>query len=353
MEQSESIKNLIQKGELDRIQLLLQSGLNPNQSVSCYDSFLECAFDYEQIEIAKLFIENGAILPQDVMVDASRCADRNLFEYLLSKGADINAINRVGYSAFSRALASNNEIGAYALIDLGIDISITGESTLIECAYDGRNHFVELLLNKGVDINYFIPSSNVFSHGITPLIAAVKGNQLKTVIYLIQHGADTTITDQLGCRAYNYARFYKHFQIEKYLKSHDRTEFHDYRKRVEQLINDGLPMVVIKELGVNEKRIDYESNNYSSYLVLGTVFDVVYFEFHQFKLYNLLLELDNFEGFGFISWCPSLNKFVSVDIEHELFYILHDMSWKSFLSNPGIYVDRIIDFEYDSEIETQ
>lgn len=352
MDQSELIGKLIIEGEIDNIQFLLQTGVNPNQSVSCYDSFLECAFDYEQIEIAKLLIEFGATLYSDVMVDASRCADRKLFEYLYSKGADINVINRVGHSALSRALAFNNEMGAHALIDLGIDLSITGERALIGCAYDGRNHILELLLSKGVDINCFIPTTNVFFYGITPLIAAVKGNQLETVKYLIQHGADSTKTDKLGCRAYNYARFYKHFEIEKYLKLHDPAEYYDFQKRAEQLINAGLPKKVVMDLGTKEKRVDFESNKYSNYLVLGSAFDIVFFEFHQYKLYNLLLELEGFEGFGFINWCPSMNKFVSVDIEHEEIYILDDMTWEGFLSNPGLYVDRIIDSEYDYEIDT-
>lgn len=352
MEQTELVWKLIKEGDVERIRLLLQDGLNPNQSVSCYDSYLECAFDYEQVEIARLFIDFGTILSTDVMVNAARCADRSLFEYLLSKGADINAINHVGHSALSRALAFNNETGAYALIDLGIDLRITGENTLIDCAYDGRNHFIELLVSKGVDINCYITDSHSYCYGVTPLIAAVKGEQLETVTYFIQNGADTTMTDQLGCRAYNYSRIYKYAELVQYLKSHEPSEYHEYQKRTEQLVNSGLPKEVIKELGTVEKRIDFESDNYSEYLILGTIYDVVRFVYYDYELYNLVLEVDNYDGFGFFTWCPSLNKFVSVDIEHEWVYILHDMTWESFLRNPGIYIDRIINFEYDSEIET-
>lgn len=57
MEQTEQVYKLIQEGDLHAIHLLLQNGFNPNQSVSCYDSFLECSLDKLKFDIAKLLIE--------------------------------------------------------------------------------------------------------------------------------------------------------------------------------------------------------------------------------------------------------------------------------------------------------
>ncbi|MFF2089492.1 ankyrin repeat domain-containing protein [Paenibacillus sp. NPDC058174] len=347
MVQIEQVYKMIKDGDMESLRLLLINKFNPNQPVSSYESLLECSLDYEQYDIAKLLIEFGAALPTDVMVDAAR-GDRNMFEYLLSKGADLNAINHVGHSALSRALAFENMQGAYTLIDLGIDLSAIGGGALIHCAYEGKIEFLKNLINLGVDINFY-SEDNIFTSGATPLIAAVIGKQFETVKYLINKGADTSLVCREGCRAYNYARIQDTSEIASYIKLFEPHEYHDINKRTEELIDGGVPLEVIEVLKINNKRLEYESENYSNYLVLGDLSDVVYFEYHDFKLYNLLLEVDNFEAFGMITWCPHINLFVSVDIEHEWIYLLHDMTWESFLNNPGLYIDRIIDGYYDCE----
>lgn len=176
---------------------------------------------------------------------------------------------------------------------------------------------------------------------------------MEAVKCLINKGADTTIVDQTGCRAYNYARISGNSELVNSIQLHEPHEYHDYSKRAEELVHGGLPSKVIEVLGISEKRLEYQSENDSSYLVFGTVFDVVYFEYHGFKLFNLLLELDNFEAFGMVTWCPSRQSFVSVDIEHESIYLLHDMTWESFLEDPGTYIDQIIDGNYDDENENK
>ena len=266
-----------------------------------------------------------------------------------ARPAGLNAINDVGHSALSSALALKNESGAQALIDLGIDLSIVGESALVDCSYHGNLKFIKMFIERGVDINAF-NVDQVFSQGATPLIAAASGNQLESVQYLILKGADPALTDRTGFRAYNYARLRQNEELVDFIKSHEPQAFHDYDKQFQKLVEGGVPPQIIDVLGTSETRIDFETEDENAnYLVLCTVFDVVYFEYRGYKLYNLLLDLDNYEAFGMITWCTNRQMFVSVDIEHEWIYHLEDMTWENFLKEPGLYIDGIINMDYENE----
>lgn len=199
-----NITQFITDGNYDAVRTELVNGYDPNQKIGVYESALECALDYEQFEIAKLLIDFGAILVGYVIVDAARGGDKAFFELLISKGADINAINHVGSSALSRAVGFKNFQGAYALIELGIDLNLVGGQTLVYCAWEGYMDFVTLLLERGIDVNYY-GEDQVFSSGVTPLLAAVSGNHIDIAKYLLEHGADITFKDKLGSRAYSIA----------------------------------------------------------------------------------------------------------------------------------------------------
>jgi uncharacterized protein len=342
----EHVSTMIKEGNIEGMRELLESGFDPNQPISVYDSPLDQALDYRQFDIAQLLIEKGTRLPDDIFVSAAK-GDRAFFEYLLSVGANVNAINDFNHSALSRALAFDNMDGAYSLIEMGIDWALTGGHALIESAYKGHNGMVALLVERGVDANFYI-KDQVFNSGATPILAAVMGSHLEIVKYLLSKGADLSFTDQTGIRAYNYARLYGSSELAAFIKLHEPPEYHDYSQQTDKLISGGLPVEVIESLGTTSKRIEFDGKN-CDWLILGTIYDVVRFEYYGLDVYNLLLDLDGFDAFGVITWCPSRNMFISIDMEHDAVMLLHDMTWDAFLANPGDFLYRILEGFYDEE----
>lgn len=70
---------------------------------------------------------------------------------------------------------------------------------IFEAIAQGDLEKVKAYLSQGVDINY------KGQGGVTPLIAAVKGNKYNLIDYLIQEGADPNIKDDQQKSAIDYA----------------------------------------------------------------------------------------------------------------------------------------------------
>ncbi|WP_373233280.1 ankyrin repeat domain-containing protein [Cohnella sp.] len=345
----EQLEQLIEEGNLNAIRSLLTDGLDPNAKVGIYNSTLECAFDCRQYEVAKLFIEHGAEINDrnnPAIVDAAH-GDRALFEYLIQKGSDINAVNRVGHSALSRALAFDNDSGAIALVELGIDIQRLGGKALRDAAWNGNERMVQYLIERGADIHYCEPDQ-VFVAGDTSLLAATSGNHLKIVEYLLEHGADISYCNKLGDRAYHIAKSNQFTQLADLLKSREPAEYHDYNRKMAELTAAGLPSPILDTLGKENRKLEFKGKN-CEYLIFRSLYDIKQFSFKDYEVYDLLLELDNYGADGVITWCPSKQLFISIDLEHDTVTLLNDLTWDAFVQDPGTFLDRILEGDYEPE----
>jgi hypothetical protein len=264
------------------------------------------------------------------------CRNVAMVEYLLSKGADINAIDSyhntpLEYAAerndseivryllsknahytetflgkmLCNACSQNNKsIVDFLLVELRHDFPVTVLNIGMNKAISlGRTSIVELLLDVGADAN----SKN---HWNTPgLIAAVKAARIAIVKLLLAKQANTEVTDSQGKNALFYAvsRYHwdkKHTQtyyaiIEALLASGAdstiyRTGQHDYvySKKAENsydmpdklyIIDDRLKQLFphcqesLNTVGINpvaeiDNNITHEPETYSNYGSAGTFF---------------------------------------------------------------------------------
>ena len=46
-------------------------------------------------------------------------------------------------------------------------------------------------------------------------------------------------------------------------------------------------------------------------------------------------------------WIPSKKALGSYDVEHQNLIILHDADWKKFNKSPSVFIDSILDGEYE------
>jgi uncharacterized protein len=152
---------------------------------------------------------------------AANAADVEMMRLLLKAGADPHVVTRTNSNALLAATALNRGIGEIIddearaleavkfLLDVGVDpkaVTTYNENALFGPAYRGWNKMIELLIEKGAEVNM------VNKAGVTPWLAASGfGDRLGGVLFnkagadiLLKHGADP----KLGrpCQAQNRCR---------------------------------------------------------------------------------------------------------------------------------------------------
>ena len=154
-------------------------------------------------------------------VVAANSADVEMMRILLAAGADPHLVTKTNSNALLAATGLNRGIGEIIdaedkaleavkfLLDLGVDPKIVttyNENALFGPGYRGWNRMLELLIEKGADVNV------VNKAGVTPYLAASGfGDRLGGVLYnkagaevLLKHGADPNLGHP--CQAQNRCR---------------------------------------------------------------------------------------------------------------------------------------------------
>jgi len=152
---------------------------------------------------------------------AANAADVEMMRLLLKAGADPHLVTKTNSNALLAATALNRGIGEIIddegraleavkfLLDLGVDpkaVTTYDENALFGPAYRGWNKIIELLIEKGVEVNM------VNKAGVTPYLAASGfGDRLGGVLFnkagadiLLKHGADPKLGHP--CQAQNRCR---------------------------------------------------------------------------------------------------------------------------------------------------
>jgi ankyrin repeat protein len=152
---------------------------------------------------------------------AANAADVEMMRILLAAGADPHLVTKTNSNALLAATGLNRGIGEIIddedralaavkfLLDAGVDpkaVTTYNENALFGPGYRGWNRMLELLVEKGADVNI------VNKAGVTPWLAASGfGDRLGGVLYnkagadiLLKHGADPKLGHP--CQAQNRCR---------------------------------------------------------------------------------------------------------------------------------------------------
>lgn len=116
-------------------------------------------------------------------------------ELLINRGADMNVINFSGITVLACAVSRNEVDLARLLIENGASLTSTIHSlSLIEVAcYNGSVKMLELLIEKGIDIN----AINNFNN--TPLKLSIYYRKVEVILFLIENNANVSGIDLNGC----------------------------------------------------------------------------------------------------------------------------------------------------------
>jgi ankyrin repeat protein len=119
---------------------------------------------------------------------AAYLGQKEITEYLILKGANVNAIakNASGFTALTGAIANNHSEISKILVKRGADVNHRyegGVSPLMEASLNGNIELVNFLLENGAD-----PSAKT-KDGKTPLSFAKEKNHAQVIAALKRHGA--------------------------------------------------------------------------------------------------------------------------------------------------------------------
>lgn len=116
---------------------------------------------------------------------AAQAGQKDIVEFLIAKGADVNAETIKGETPLQFAADNDHKEVVELLIEKGADVSLnrSGETPLHTAAANGHKEVAELLIAKGADVN----AKN--NDGQTPTDLAVTRNRKEIVELLLEKGA--------------------------------------------------------------------------------------------------------------------------------------------------------------------
>jgi ankyrin repeat protein len=213
---------------LELIQLFHEHGADLNEQMQFGETLLKKALDYKSLEVA---------------------------EYLIAKGADINA-DRISMNDYMRS----NEIATIDFL-LANNFDLNKQKTdmfsrkvplpLIYACGKGQVDYVEKIIVHGADVNL------ESAQGLTPLFSAIKSGNLEIIKILLDNGAEINYQKRDGFNAYVLARISGRKDIADYLKSKgaDTTDWMSYSSTLAtlkqaKLIPEGAE-------GVTRKQVEY------------------------------------------------------------------------------------------------
>ncbi|MBP1932043.1 ankyrin repeat domain-containing protein [Ammoniphilus resinae] len=309
---------------------------------------LDLAFGYRKLDWADYImdtyrIDNMNDEKDPIITSAAYCGNKQLFEKLITLGANINALNHVKNSAVGVALAFQNYSGIYDLLELGFQMkSYAGGQALRSAAWEGEFEFVRLFVEHGADVN-FNGADQVFPYCTTPVQMAASKNHDEIVKYLVDHGADVTIKDKYGNRAYLEAKRNKNKDLMDYLKRLEPPKWHEADKRMAELKKWGLPTEIMKWLGIENRKIELPDTCSSAFVEFETIFDLKRIEWQDRVFIDLVKEIEGYDSTGFLVWIKDQKCLGSLDVEHDNLFIFEGTKWNNFIKKLPIVVNHVLD----------
>lgn len=346
----ENVIKAIDEQDIDAVRSMIALGIDIHEKGNLHESYLMRAwFRCDDFEIIKLLIDNGAELNDPsypAIVGAAFRQSPEMIQYVLDRGADINAISGDKVSALWHAAYEGNIALAKHLLDVGIDVTQVGGDALSLAA--SRNHIsiVKLLIENNANINFQAFDSHP-DRTYSPLHMAAWYGHLECVRNLLENGADPSLKNHYGERPYHLAKEGKRREIMELIATYLPKSVQDLDQRRSELKKAGLPKQILDDLGDESVRIELQDCRYMDYFIYCSIMDVAVAKIDGQIMISLLFETDDYDAFGFLVWLPSRKVLASYDVEHQNLMILNDVSWKQFRKSPGVIIDRIVDGVYE------
>ena len=216
--------------------------------------------------------------------------------------------------AFQAALYGKRYENLQLIHDLGHTVQKYGGKAFRNAITDKNYEVLDFFINNGVDINYNKPDS-VYPFNPTPLCVAARYVDLQMCQYLVEHGADMTITEKDGMRPYSIAVEKGDMEMAEYFKKLEPAEYHDKQNKMDQLKPFKLPKALISFVEGDNLYFELPDSDFISIEFLPLL-DTVPFKWGRRKLLRLSKELGEYSDYQIV-WDPKSKKISCYDMEHQ------------------------------------
>lgn len=286
-------------------------------------------------------VEHGANLNAKgnfAFLTAVRYGDEKTIRYVAAHGADVNGLNTVGSDAFQEALYGNNYEYLLLIHELGHTVSQYGGKAFRHAVSHRMYRATDFFLAHGVDINYQKPDM-VYPFKPTPLCVAARYVDLPMCKYLVEHGADVTLTEKDGMRPYSIALERGDMEMAAYFKSLEPAEYHDLHNKLDELKPYKLAQPLIDFLLGEELRVDLPGCGFK-YIEFFSLMDTVPMKVGRQKVLRISKTTGDYQDVSIV-WNPKSKQIAYYDMEHGAFGNI--CSFKDFIKDMPACMQRVID----------
>lgn len=320
----ESVPKLVTdiiNGNITALESALNSGWDIDEPVQIgeYSEYspLQLALVMNCLPSVQWLVEHGADLNAEEnpsFLLAVRYGNQEFIDYVVEHGANVHALNRVKVDAFQAALYGKKYEHLQLIHDLGHTVQKYGGKAFRNAITDRNYEVLDFFIHNGVDINYNKPDS-VYPFKPTPLCVAARYVDLKMGKYLVEHGADVTITEKDGMRPYSIAIEKGDMEMAEYFKSLEPTEFHDIQNKMDQLKPFKLPKALVSFLEGDTLYFELPDSDFIS-IEFFSLTDTIPFKLGRRNVLRLSKELGEYNDYQIV-WDPKSKKISCYDVEHQ------------------------------------
>ena len=306
---------------------------------------LGLALIMENFDSIKWLVEKGANLnvkgnPSFLL--AVRYCDEEVIRYLVEEGAKINVENAVKSEAFSQALYGHKYESLPLIHKLGHSVEKYGGEAFRSAVDDGNYEVLDFFIKNGVDINYNAPDS-VYPFKPTPLCVAARYVDLKMCKYLVENGADVTITEKDGMRPYSIAVEKGDEEMAEYFKELEPDSYHSLHNKLDELKPFKLSKAVMDFLQGDELHVELTDCDFK-WIEFFSLTDTIPMKKGRAKFLRISKSTGDYDHI-YIVWNPKTKKVAFYDMEHEE---MKDMcGFEEFINNMTLYMQNIVEGEYE------
>ena len=311
----------IVKGNILALENALAAGWDIHKSIQLgkYSEYspLELALVMNCLPSVRWLVEHGANLNEKEnpsFLLAVRYGTKEIIEYVVAHGANIHVLNAVGVDAFQAALYGKQYENLQRIHDLGYTVQKYGGKDFRNAITDRNYEVLDFFINNGVDINYNKPDS-VYPFKPTPLCVAARYVDLQMCKYLVEHGADVTITEKDGMRPYSIAIERGDMEMAEYFKNLEPAEYHDLQNKMDQLKPFKLPKALVAFLESDNLYFELPESDFISIEFFPLIYTIP-FKVGRRNLLRLSKELGEYDYWQVV-WDPKSKKIGCYDTEHQ------------------------------------
>ena len=344
-----AIVNDILQGNTEALDKHLSKGFDIEEDIKLgkYTSLspLDLAIIMENFDSVKWLVEKGVNLnvkKNPSFLLAVRYCDEEVIRYLVKKGAKVNVVNGVKSEAFSQALYGHKYENLPLIHELGHSVEKYGGEAFRSAVDDGNYEVLDFFIKNGVDINYNAADS-VYPFKPTPLCVAARYVDLKMCKYLVESGADVTITEKDGMRPYSIAVEKGDEEMAEYFKQLEPEEFHSLHNKLDELKPFKLPKTVMDFLQGDELHVGLNGCDFK-WIEFFSLEDTIPMKKGRAKFLRLSKATGDYDHI-YIVWNPKSKKVAFYDEEHEE---MSDMcGFLEFINDMQSYMQKIIEGDYE------